>query len=81
MKNNIIICDTREKGNQKILEHFDKVGQDYIVSKLDAGRVCDTWAHIQYVHLFCCPIVDIVAYFWSWTHETHITYQHVDELG
>ena len=37
MKNNIIICDTREKGNKKILEHFDKVGQDYIVSKLDAG--------------------------------------------
>lgn len=37
MKNNIIICDTREKGNKKILELFDKVGQDYIVSKLDAG--------------------------------------------
>ena len=35
--NNLIICDTREKGNKKILEHFDKVGQDYIVSKLDAG--------------------------------------------
>ena len=37
MKNNIIICDTREKGNKKILEHFDKIGQDYIISKLDAG--------------------------------------------
>ena len=35
--NNIIIVDTREKGNKKILEHFDKIGQDYIVSKLDAG--------------------------------------------
>ena len=35
--NNLIICDTREKGNKKILEHFDKVGQDYIVSKLDSG--------------------------------------------
>lgn len=34
---NIIICDTREKGNKKILEYFDKVNQDYIVSKLDAG--------------------------------------------
>jgi ERCC4-type nuclease len=34
---NIIIVDTREKGHKKILEHFDKVGQDYIVSKLDAG--------------------------------------------
>ena len=34
---NIIICDTREKGNKKILEHFDKIGQDYIISKLDAG--------------------------------------------
>ena len=37
MKNNIIICDTREKGNKKILEHFADVGQDYIISKLDAG--------------------------------------------
>lgn len=34
---NIIICDTREKGNKKILEYFDRVGQDYIVSKLDTG--------------------------------------------
>ena len=37
MKNNIIICDTREKGNKKILEYFDKAEQDYIISKLDAG--------------------------------------------
>ena len=35
--NNLIIVDTREKGHKKILEYFDKVGQDYIVSKLDAG--------------------------------------------
>lgn len=35
--NNLIIADTREKGNKKILEYFDKVGQDYIISKLDAG--------------------------------------------
>ena len=35
--NNLIICDTREKGNKKILEYFDKVGQDYIISKLDTG--------------------------------------------
>ena len=34
---NIIICDTREKGNKKILEYFDSINQDYIVSKLDAG--------------------------------------------
>ena len=33
----IIIVDTREKGHKKILEYFDKVGQDYIISKLDAG--------------------------------------------
>ena len=33
----LIIVDTREKGHKKILEHFDKVGQDYIISKLDAG--------------------------------------------
>ena len=35
--NNIIIVDTREKGHKKILEYFDKVGQDYIISKLDYG--------------------------------------------
>lgn len=35
--NNLIICDTREKGNKKILEYFTKVKQDYIISKLDAG--------------------------------------------
>ena len=35
--NNIIICDTREKGNKKILEYFDSVKQEYIISKLDAG--------------------------------------------
>ena len=35
--NNIIICDTREKGNKKILEYFTKVGQDYIISKLETG--------------------------------------------
>lgn len=37
MKDKIIIVDTREKGNKKILEYFDNVGQDYIISKLDAG--------------------------------------------
>lgn len=35
--NNLIIVDTREKGHKKILEYFDKIGQDYIVSKLDSG--------------------------------------------
>jgi ERCC4-type nuclease len=35
--NNPIIVDTREKGHKKILEHFDAVGQDYIISKLEAG--------------------------------------------
>lgn len=35
--NNLIIVDTREKGHKKILEHFDKVNQDYIISKLEAG--------------------------------------------
>lgn len=35
--NNLIIVDTREKGHKKILEYFDKIGQDYIVSKLDTG--------------------------------------------
>ena len=35
--NNIIIVDTREKGHKKILEYFNKIDQDYIVSKLDYG--------------------------------------------
>ena len=35
--NNLIICDTREKGNKKILEYFKSVEQDYIISKLDTG--------------------------------------------
>ncbi len=35
--NNLIIVDTREKGHQSILKYFDKVGQDYIISKLDFG--------------------------------------------
>ena len=34
---NLIVCDTREKGNKKILEYFSKIDQDYIVSKLEAG--------------------------------------------
>lgn len=34
---NLIVVDTREKGHKKILEYFDKVGQDYIISKLDFG--------------------------------------------
>ena len=34
---NIIVVDTREKGHKKILEYFDKVKQDYIISKLDSG--------------------------------------------
>lgn len=37
MMNNLIIVDTREKGNKKILEYFDKTKRDYIISKLDAG--------------------------------------------
>ena len=35
--NDLIVVDTREKGHKKILEYFDKVGQNYIVSKLDYG--------------------------------------------
>ena len=34
---NLIIVDTREKGHKKILEYFDSVNQDCIISKLDAG--------------------------------------------
>ncbi len=33
----LIVCDTREKKNKKILQYFDEVKQDYIISKLDAG--------------------------------------------
>ena len=35
--NNLIVVDTREKGHKKILKYFDEIGQDYIISKLDAG--------------------------------------------
>ena len=34
---NIVVCDTREKGNKKILQYYDEIKQDYIVSKLAAG--------------------------------------------
>lgn len=37
MTTDLIIVDTRERKNKKILEHFAEVGQDYIISKLDAG--------------------------------------------
>lgn len=33
--NNILIVDTREKKNERIIKYFDKIGQDYIFSKLD----------------------------------------------
>lgn len=33
----LIIVDTREKGNKKILQDFEAMKQDFIVSKLDAG--------------------------------------------
>lgn len=36
-KNKIILCDTRERKNKKILEYFDKNNIDYIISKLDVG--------------------------------------------
>ena len=37
MENKILIIDTREKGHKSILKYFDKVRQDYIISKLDYG--------------------------------------------
>ena len=33
----LLIVDTREKGHKKILEYFNSVKQDYIISKLEAG--------------------------------------------
>lgn len=33
--NEILIIDTREKKNNELLKYFDKIGQDYIFSKLD----------------------------------------------
>lgn len=35
--NDLIVVDTREKGHKKILEYFEKVNQNYIISKLDTG--------------------------------------------
>lgn len=37
MMNNLIVVDTREKGHKKILEYFDLVKQDYIISTLTAA--------------------------------------------
>ena len=37
MKYDLLIVDSREKGNKKILEYFDDIKQDYIISKLDVG--------------------------------------------
>ena len=37
MKNNLIVVDTREKGNQSITKYFEEVKQDYIISKLDSA--------------------------------------------
>ena len=37
LKNDLIVVDTREKGHKTILKYFDKVQQDYIVSKLNYG--------------------------------------------
>ena len=38
MKNDkIIVCDTREKKNIKIIEYFEKNYPNFIISKLDAG--------------------------------------------
>lgn len=35
--NNLIVVDTREKGHKKILEYFELVEQNYIISKLEAA--------------------------------------------
>lgn len=37
MINNLIVVDTREKGNQSIIKYFDEVKQDYIISKLESA--------------------------------------------
>ena len=36
-ENKIILCDTRERKNKKILEYFEKNKIDYITSKLEYG--------------------------------------------
>lgn len=33
----LIVVDTREKGNKNILKYFDQINQNYVISKLDAG--------------------------------------------
>ena len=37
----IIQVDSREQGNDEILEYFKKIGQRYVVSKLYAGDYCN----------------------------------------
>ena len=36
-KIDLIVVDTREKKNKRILKHFDEMNQNYVVSKLDYG--------------------------------------------
>lgn len=38
----MIICDTREKANQRILQYFDKNDIPYTVRKLDTGDYMDS---------------------------------------
>lgn len=35
--NNVILVDTREKGNKSILEYFESIDQEYIITKLDSA--------------------------------------------
>lgn len=51
-----------------------------LISELDAGRVCDSWPYIQYMHLLRSPIVNIVANLRSRPHQTHITNKDIDQL-
>ena len=50
------------------------------VTKLYAGRVCYSRTNIKHMHLFSRPIVDIVAYFWTWPDKAHIANEDIYKL-
>ena len=50
------------------------------VTKLYAGRVCYSRTNIKHMHLFVCPIVDIVANFRTWPDKAHIANENIYKL-
>lgn len=63
-----------------ILRISSLLHQFILISELDASRISNARSYIQHMHLLWSPIVYIVANLWSWTHKTHVTNKHVNQL-